>query len=89
MLQFDNIMCRLANWTGKLRQDRADTYIKQGYKLFVNGFPFHPLKKTSHRMWGHLVEMSRMHLGGYGIGQLTEGYLLFNLFTFFLNCAQF
>ena len=72
MLQFDNIMCRLENWTGKVHLERATAYIKEGYKLHVKGFPFHPLKKTSHRMWGHIIEMSR-RLGGYGIGQLTEG----------------
>ena len=79
-MQFDNIMCRLANWTGKVRLEAADAYIKQGYALHVTGFDFHPLKKTSHRLWGHLVELCTM-LGGYGIGQLNEGYI-FDLIFF-------
>ena len=72
LLQFDNVVFRIANSTRYVNTPMFKKFIQDGVIFQMLDFHFAPLTKTALKMYFHIIEGIEKN-NGRGIGQKSEG----------------
>ena len=72
LLQFDNVVFRIANCTRYVNTPMLKKFIQDGIVFQMLAFHFAPMTKTALKMYFHMIEAIEKN-NGRGTGQKSEG----------------